>query len=142
VVNIYFETPRTDAFNKRRTESVPFLGNQLKRTFYAKVLIDIHQCRTEITPFDVFYVVSNNHAAWKTLGPEPNERHPSAIVGLQAEAEHRLVNLLDGLIHRPSRKRNRTPILEPQLLQLRAHGPASHRPRQVVQLISKSSREQ
>src|SRR5216684_1732679 len=113
VVDIYFETPRTDAFDKRRTETIPFFGNQLKRTFYAKVLIDVHQCRAEIAPFDGFYVVSNNHAAWKTLGPKPDGRHSSSVVGLQAEAEHRLVHLLDGLIHRPARKWNRSPISEP-----------------------------
>src|SRR6266478_4765952 len=30
IVNIHFETPRANAFNKRRTEWVSFLGDQLK----------------------------------------------------------------------------------------------------------------
>ena len=122
IVNIHFEAPRTDAFNKRRTDWVAFLGDQLKRTSYAEVLIDVHQSRTEVTPFDGFYVVSNDRATWKTLRPKPDERHSLAVVRLHAKTEHRLMHLLDGSVHRPARKRNRLPIGKPKLLEVSAHG--------------------
>src|SRR4029077_14055703 len=85
IVHIHFETPRADALNERPAERIPFLRNQLERTFNAEALIDVHEGRTEITALDGFHIVSDRHATGKPLRPKPDERHFLPVVSLHTE---------------------------------------------------------
>src|SRR6476646_8365717 len=85
------------------------LRDQLKRSFDAERLVNIHQPLTAIQTGLCFHVVSHDDATAGSFGPEPHKGKPRYAPSSERQEQQSLANVLDGSVHGPARKTQTLP---------------------------------
>jgi len=119
---------------------VTLFRNEVKRRFDAIGVIKIHQSRTMLDPFGRLNIVCYHGAAGRTVGPEPNERHPANTLRPHRQSEHPFMDTLDRRVNGPRRKGALDAPPEIKRLEVTPNENGHRRPKQIVKIANELSR--